>query len=133
MHSDISQDKNNWYSRYFVSISIVKDLLQAMIIVTLIENPFTQITFCLIFSLSFTILNIYYRPYRLKRHNFLLCIISIIYFLIDLTFLVLKFTENTLTLETRTEVLGNLQISLISLMIAFTLGNSFYETYLTIK
>ena len=63
----------------------------------------------------------------------MLCAISIIYFLIDITFLILKFTEVTLSLETRTNVLGNLQISLISIMIALTLGNSFYESFLIIK
>ena len=124
---------SSFYAKHFVVLNLIKDPLLALFVVFLHDNGIYQIVPCLVLSGSFTICNIAFKPFFLKRHNFLVIVNQLMYFLSDLGFLLLAIGKDSISVENKAKFLGNYLIVVISLLIFFNVANSIYEMWLSFK
>ena len=59
--------------QYFVPIYLLKDMVLSFFICFAIDSGHAQIGICMVLSILLTVTNIWLRPFKLKRANFMFC------------------------------------------------------------
>ena len=90
-------EKKSFYVKFFIPINFSKDLLMAIFIVSFGNTGKVQISLCFFISAGLAFMNLKTRPFKSKRLNFLLCSTQLIYGLVDVVFLLMKVSEDSVS------------------------------------